>query len=77
MPDDVPAKGVTIPSWALPLGYIFGGGLLGSGGTWSIHHETHEPPVVESSQCDETIEQLLDELNQCQRAAFACVAADK
>ncbi len=77
MGDDVPAKGVTIPSWALPFGYVLGGGLLGGGGTWSVHHETHETPVAESSQCDETIEQLIDELGECQRAAFACVAGDK
>lgn len=77
MGDDSPAKGITIPPWALPFGYVLGGGLLGSGGTWSVHHETHEPPVAESSQCDETIEHLIDELADCQRLAIQCVSLDK
>lgn len=67
----VPAASWAPPAWALPILYVLGGGVLGSGTTLSVKTEEPENVIVD---CTDSVEALASELSECQMAVYRCAA---
>lgn len=70
MSEQAPSPSWAPPAWAIPLMYVLGGGVLGSGTTLSVERPGHD-----AEGCSESVEALASELSDCQMAVYRCAAS--